>query len=283
MIAMRDYGLDFTAAFSTEMKDGDPDADVGIAQRYPDGSPVLLNTPAIQGNFSPISIAFWREVYKEYADLMAEVGLTPYLQFGEVQWWYFPKPGVGMTFYDEYTKQQFELQYGRPMAVIMSNYDDPAAYPDEVAFLPTIIGAYTDAIIEYVRLSHPTAKFEVLYPTDVNDGALNQVINYAWGSWTPAKLDNLKTESFTYTGNRRLDLSLHRSCDFGFDLGFQPSQRSHLVGISDPYTGWLKEVRYAEGRNQDSVVLWALDQFCLVGYPMPLEKGATRSFFSLKS
>lgn len=282
MIAMRDYGIDFTAAFSTEMKDGDPDADVGIAQRYPDGSPVLLNTPAIQGNFSPVSIEFWREVYKEYADLMAEVGINPYLQFGEVQWWYFPKPGVGMTFYDEYTKAQFELQYGRPMAVIMSNHANPADYPDEVAFLPTIIGAYTDAIIDHVRASHPTAKFEVLYPTDVNDGALNQVINYAWGSWTPARLDNLKTESFTYTGDRRLDLSLHRSCDYGFDLGFASTQRSHLVGIGDPYTGWLKEVRYAEGRNQDSVVLWALDQFCLVGYPMPLEKGASRSFMSLR-
>jgi hypothetical protein len=282
MVALRAYGLDVTAAFSTEMKDGDPDLDVGIAQRYPDGSPVLLNTPAIQGNFSPVSIAFWREVYKEFADLMAEVGLTPYLQFGEVQWWYFPKPGVGMTFYDEYTKEQFQLQYGRPMAVIMSNYDDPAAYPDEVEFLPKIIGAYTDAIMDYVRLSHPNAKFEVLYPTDVNDGALNQEINFAWDSWTPEKLDNLKTESFTYTGSRRLDLSLHRSCDFGYDLGFTPLQRSHLVGIGDPYTGWLKEVRYAEGRNQDSVVLWALDQFCLVGFPMPLEQNASRSFFSLK-
>ncbi|BDC52075.1 hypothetical protein F183_A43900 [Bryobacterales bacterium F-183] len=282
MIALRDYGIDTTAAFSTEMKDGDPDEDAGIAQRYPDGSPVLLNTPAIQGNFSPTSIAFWREVYKEFADIMAEVGIVPYLQFGEVQWWYFPKAGVGMTFYDTYTKQQFEAEYGRPMAVIMSNYDDPAAYPDEVEFLPKLIGAYTDAIMEYVRLSHPSAKFEVLYPTDVNDGALNQRINYAWDSWTPAKLDNLKTESFTYTGNRRLDLSLHRSCDFGFDLGFLPTQRSHLVGISDPYTGWLKEVRYAEGRNQDSVVLWALDQFCLVGFPMPLEKNASRSYFSLR-
>ena len=108
------------------------------------------------------------------------------------------------------------------------------------------------------------------------------MINYAWDSWTPAVLTSLKTESFTYTGDRRLDKSLHRSCDYGYDLGFLPSQRSHLVGIGDPYTAWLKEVRYAEGMNQDGVVLWALDQFCLVGYPMPLERGASRSSFSMR-
>ena len=68
-----------------------------------------------------------------------------------------------------------------------------------------------------------------------------------------------------------------RSCDFGTALGFPPSKRSHLVGIGDPYTAWLKEVRYAEGKNQDSVVLFALDQFCLIGYPMPLDRGGARS------
>ena len=34
------------------------------------------------------------------ADVMAEAGVAPYLQFGEVQWWYFAD-AAGMPFYDE--------------------------------------------------------------------------------------------------------------------------------------------------------------------------------------
>jgi hypothetical protein len=33
----------------------------------------------------------------------------------------------------------------------------------------------------------------------------------------------------------------------------------------------------AAGEQLDSVVLFALDQFCLIGYQLPLERGARRS------
>jgi len=77
---------------------------------------VLLNTPALQTNFGPQSTAFWRQVYKEMAGVMLGAGLRPYLQFGEVQWWYFAN-FVSMPFYDAYTKSAFLAQYGRQMAV----------------------------------------------------------------------------------------------------------------------------------------------------------------------
>jgi hypothetical protein len=60
-------------------------------------------------------------------------------------------------------------------------------------------------------------------------------------------------------------------------LGFTPAQRSHLVGVSDSSTAWLKEVRLAEGLGFESVVLFALDQMCLIGYPLPLSRGIRRS------
>ncbi|MEZ5395411.1 MAG: hypothetical protein R2724_21700 [Bryobacterales bacterium] len=85
--ALDALGLESTAAFSTELSHGDPSAAAGIAQRYPDGSAVLLNTPAIQTNFSPTAIDYWKQVYLEMAQLQAEAGVTPWLQFGEVQWW----------------------------------------------------------------------------------------------------------------------------------------------------------------------------------------------------
>ena len=276
--ALKNYGLDVVAAFSLELQHGDPAMAAGIAQRYPDGSPVLLNTPALQTNFSPVSLAFWKQVNLDMAAILAQAGHQPYLQFGEVQWWYFPLAGVGMPFYDDYTKTAFQSQYGHPMQVIPSNTADPALYPEETAFLPGLIGSFTSQVMGFVRATYPTCRFEVLYPPDVNDTELNRLINYPTAEWTPAALDCLKTESFTYTLNRNLDLS-QASMKHGVALGFPRHKRSHLVGISDSTTAWLKEVRMARADNVESVVLFALDQFCLIGYAAPLAMGMRRGSF----
>ena len=50
----------------------------------------------------------------------------------------------------------------------LTNTVNPASYPDEVAFLPAVIGNFTNAIMSFVRTSQPTCRFEVLYPIDVN-------------------------------------------------------------------------------------------------------------------
>ena len=40
----------------------------GIAQRYPDGNAVMVNTPALQTNFSPTSTAFWQQAVLRSGD-----------------------------------------------------------------------------------------------------------------------------------------------------------------------------------------------------------------------
>ncbi|MEO8050534.1 MAG: hypothetical protein ABI833_08985, partial [Acidobacteriota bacterium] len=276
------YGIDAAAAFSMELQHGDPSATAGIAQVGPEGDAILLPTPALQTNFSPTSLAFWREVYAEMAEIQVAAGCTPYLQFGEVQWWYFPNDGLGanfsgMPFYDAWNLAAFAALYGHALASITQNTVDPALYPDEVAYLPTVIGNFTDAIMSFVRATQPTCRFEVLYPTDVNQTAFNQAINYPAGAWTPSALTCLKTEAFGFTYGRNLDQSW-ATLDFGTALGFTAAQRSHLVGAGDSTTAWLKEVRGAEGKRFESVVLFAIDQFCLIGYGVPLPDGLRRSF-----
>ena len=279
-VALKNYGIDVVGAFSQELEHGDPSVAAGIAQRYYNGEPVLLNTPALQTNFSPTSIAFWKQVYLDMAEIMDSVGIVPYLQFGEVQWWYFPAglPAggtTGMTFYDQYTKDSFQAAYGRPMGAILSDFADPALYPDEVQFLPTLIGQFTDAVIGFVKAVYPAARFEVLYPTDVNNTPLNKLINYPPAHWTPVKLDNLKTESFTFTITRHLD-NARITVDYGGTRGFTRAQRSFLVGIGDPTSPWHKEVEFALAENLESIVLFALDQYCLVGYATPLPAAMRR-------
>jgi hypothetical protein len=162
------------------------------------------------------------------------------------------------------------------MGIIPSQNAQPADFPDECAFLPTLIGAFTNAIVAFVRAAHPNARFETLYPVDTNDTPLNKIVNYPTASWTAAALTCLKTENFTFTGDRDLD-EVRGSIALPGQLGFPPAQSSHLVGISDYTTPWLKERGLALANGVESVVLFALDQFCLIGYPAPLNRSSRRS------
>ena len=84
--ALRGYGIAATAAFSMELQHGDPQPATGIAQRYPSGDAALLNTPALQTNFSPASTSFWKQVYLEMANLMSAAGVdaVPAIRRGPV-------------------------------------------------------------------------------------------------------------------------------------------------------------------------------------------------------
>ena len=279
--ALKNYGIESTAAFSMELGNGDPSPSAGIAQRGPSGDPILLPTPSLQTNFSATSLAFWQEIYAEMAELQAAAGLQPYLQFGEVQWWYFPTDGLdrtfsGMPFYDAWTQAQFQSQFGRAMSMITANTVDPATIPDEAAFLPQLIANFTSAVVSFVRATQPTTRFEVLYPADVNQTAFNRAINFPITAWTPAALTCLKTECFGFTLNRDLNRA-EQTIDLGRPLGFPATQRAHLTGIGDPTTPWLKEIRIASGQGFESAALFALDQFCLVGYNLPLPTASRRS------
>jgi len=285
--AMKSYGIDVTAAFSLELQHGNTDVSAGIAQRYSDGEPVQLNTPALQTNFSPTSAAFWQQVYLDMANVMAEAECVPYLQFGEAQWWYFvqdqdwalniPRTHDSLPFYDAYTTSTFEATYGRAMHVFANSSESTASFPEEAAFLPGLIGAFTGQMISFVGATHSNAKFEVLYPPDVNDSTLNRVINLP-SEWTPETLECLKTENFLFTGGRNLNQA-RGSITLPMELGFPAAKASHLVGIGDYTSPWLREVRASKAEGVESVVLFALDQFCLIGYPAPLERSQRRSVF----
>src|SRR5207244_4510994 len=158
---------------------------------------IALPTPAVQTNFSPTSLAFWEQVHADCAQVMDEAGIVPYLQFGEEQWWYFPNDGrlppervnfASMPFYDAWAQAEFASRYGHAMATITDNNVDPTSYADEVAFLADVLGEFTDAVMAHVRSSYPEARFEVLYPYDVNSTEFNHAINFPVAAWTPSAL-----------------------------------------------------------------------------------------------
>ncbi len=276
-VALGGYGITATAAFSMELGNGDPSVTAGIAQRYPDGNAVMVNTPALQTNFSPASTAFWQQAYLDLATLMANAGQTPYLQFGEVQWWYFPDDGSGMPYYDAYTTSTFQATYGRALTVFTTSNVNVAQYPQETAFLSGLIGTFTTTIMNFVRETYSNAKFEVLYPPDTNDSPLDTAVNLPT-SWNASALTCFKTENFTFTGSRNLDQA-HGSIVLPMQMGFPRNQSAHLVGITGYSTPWVKEAQLSLAENVNSVVLFALDQFCLMDCTAPLPGGQRRALF----
>jgi len=275
--ALQGYGIAATGAFSMELGNGDPSTSAGIAQRYPDGNAVMVSTPALQTNFSPTSTAFWQQAYLDLATLMANAGQTPYLQFGEVQWWYFPDDGSGMPYYDAYTTSKFQSTYGRALTVFTTTNVNVAQYPQETAFLSGLIGTFTAAIMSFVRQTYPNAKFEVLYPPDTNDSPLDTAVNLP-ASWNASTLNCMKTENFTFTGSRNLDQA-KGSILLPMQMGFPRNQSAHLVGITGYSTPWEKEALLTLAENLDSLVLFALDQFCLMNCADPLPAGQRRALF----
>ncbi|HEY4363159.1 MAG TPA: hypothetical protein VGN17_19475 [Bryobacteraceae bacterium] len=287
--ALHSYGIDGAAAFSMEIGDGDPSVAAGIAQRgpvssLPENDAILLPTPSLQMNFSPTSVDFWKEAYLELAAIQTAAGLQPFLQFGEVQWWYFTTNGMpssdpafvdyqGMPFYDAWTQAGFLAAYGRAMTVFTTDTVNPATYPDEMTYLSGVLGSFTNSVISFVRSTYSTCRFEVLWPGDVNAQPFNRAFNFP-GAWAPSSLDVLKTECFGFTLGRNLDSSEETILDAH---GFSAAQRAHLVGVGDSTTAWLKEVRSALGKGFESVVLFALDQYSLIGYETPLRAGLRRS------
>jgi hypothetical protein len=287
--ALKGYGIKVTASFSTELGNGDTSVAAGIAQCYPNGSPCMVNTPALQTNFSRTSLAFWQQVYLDMANVMAQAGVQPYLQFGELQWWYFCPPtnpaadnwapiaNGGMPYYDAYTTATFLAQYGRAMHVFTDPSNDPTPYPQESTFLPGLIGQFTAAIMSFVRQTQPNTLFEVLYPPDTNDAPLTQVMNLP-STWVPANFNCFKTENFTYTGDRNLNKA-QSAISLPMQRGFTPANSAHLIGIGDYTTPWAKETALAQGQKLGSVVLFALDQCCLIGYGLPLQARSGHSLF----
>lgn len=287
-LAARDWHKDFAAAlaarglaavfaYSTELTD--PPAI--FAQRYPDGSEVLTGNLSTQTAFRPETLDYWKPVYLETAQLMSEAGVTPRLQFGEIQWWYFPNAS-GMPYYDSYTTAQFQGQFGRPLHVFLTNNDDPDAFPDDSNFLRGQLQSHVDAIKSHVLASFPGAEFEVLWPRDANDPPsrrLNYRVNLP-SNWTPAHFEYFKCEAFGYTAFDHDMGKAVAAIRFPMDAqGFPPSRSRHIAGLFGYPWPWARVLVHARRASIALTNLWAYDQFCFFALDLPLQAEARRAQF----
>ena len=99
----------------------------GFPAAFPDGSEVITDIGfgstlrSAHCAFNSLMLAHHTKVYTTIAGLMHEKGLTPWLQFGEFLWWFFPRKGLkplavlSASPIEIYFEQQHGLTTGDPI------------------------------------------------------------------------------------------------------------------------------------------------------------------------
>lgn len=280
--AARQLGV--TTACSMELVNPPP----AFAARFPDGAPVITsvgfgNLSSTHCTFNESMLAFHKRVFLALAGLMDEAGLTCSLQCGEFCWWYFTNwsashPEGGMAYYDAETQAAAQSALGRPLHVFRQPTDDPGVNGGaDAQFLRNRLRDYVESLITHVRSSYPTARFELLFPYDVNypapagihliGGALNRFVNLPpeWEAPGSSGFDRFKLEALDFGAWSR-DLDLVRDClRFGRSLGWPDSALGLMTPVFRGGYPWEREVREALQMGYGQVHLWAFDHLCLYG------------------
>ncbi|MBI3697188.1 MAG: hypothetical protein HY238_20430, partial [Acidobacteria bacterium] len=254
-------------------------------QRYPDGKPVETATGFGNKNSSHCAFAppfrdYIKKAYEEMVGHMEAAGLTARLQFGEVLWWYFANAS-GMAFYDAYTTDRFQTQYGRLLHTFLTPNDDPSVNVYvEANFLHQTVKDHVESIRTHVLASHPSAKFELLWPLDVNDPGtrrLNRYINLAleWESKVGSGFETFLIEGFQFAGiDRNLD-KVRWMAGYPFEvLSWPRADCRYLMGIFNAGWPWERDYLIARRSCVPLIKIWAYDHLCLFGrgVPLPLEE-----------
>lgn len=259
----------------------------GFAAVYPDGNEVVTDVgfaslKSTHCCFNTGMLEFQKSVYLEIANIQATAGLNPYIQFGEFLWWFFTNynpttnPAGGMALYDTETASLAAAALGRPLHIFRRPTDDPTVNSSaDAIFLRNRLRDYVVALRTHVLAAHSNAKFELLYPYDVNHptpagvhqlgGALNNFINFPveYESKPGSGLDTLKMEALDFGAwSRSLDLS-RTAIEFPIQLGWPKDSIRYLVPVFRGGAAWEKEYMEARGQGIPVINFWAFDHFNL--------------------
>jgi hypothetical protein len=271
-----------------------------FAARYPDQNPVETDVGfnsmrSTHCAFSSPMAAYHKQVFTDIAGLMTAAGLTPNLQCGEFTWWYFTNqtssnPAGGMAYYDPETSAAAQANLGRSLHVFRGPNENPGVNASaDAIFLRDRLRQYVAALIAHVRAQYPSAKFEVLFPYDVNHpvpagvhgigGQLNRFVNLPveWEKKTTAGFDRIKMEALDFgVWSRNLDL-IETAIKLPTQLGWPADSVRHIAGVYRPGYAWEKEFRLAIANGIQVINLWAFDHICIFGWPPADETGLRRA------
>ena len=143
-------------------------------------------------------------------------------------------------------------------------------------FLRLTVKDHVDAIHTYVLATHANAKFELLWPLDVNDPAtrrLNRYINLPpdWETKTGSGFETFLIEGFQSAG---IDSNLDRvrwMSGYPFEvLSWPRADCRYLMGLFNAGWPWERDYLAARRSRVPVIKIWAYDHLCLFGRGVPL-------------
>lgn len=328
------------------------------------GDDVFIELQTSQCCFNPATVtAYLINVYKQTAGIMNGTGLTPWLQFGEVGWWFFSEhmatvivafsnssglievqtaaahglatgqtvvlagthiidgtktvtvidsthftvdsstwpggspvvagtvSGGGMAYYDAYTAATAATALSRAMAPFYCQDDDPTIHSSADAnFLVAQIKTHVDAVIAAVLGVYAGAKFEVLWPYDVNfatcyysndlpypqGGRLNRAVNLpsAWHVKAGSGLDRFKVEGLSWGSFYRHYDNAEATVSFPYTtIGWSKADTVCLVPWFNGGCDWPREWLFTVNSSVPKMSFWAFDHLVLLSWstqPLPV-------------
>lgn len=249
------------------------------------GATIICELQTSQCNFNPLTTtAYISKCYEQ-----ASVYIF-FEQFGEVGWWFFPGDGPldtrGMAYYDKYTADAANTSLGRPLATFTSPDDDPSINTfDDADFLRDQVETHIATITGNVLGVTPAAKFEILFPYDVNyktsyindpwpfpiGGRLNRYVNLPISAQGPGgSLDRFKIEALAWgTSYRNLTLAIESMQFYLTDTSWDINDVIYLVPWQNGGCPWVWEYWKAVRSNIPTINFWALDHIVLFSWPVP--------------
>jgi hypothetical protein len=332
------------------------------------GDSVYIDLQTSQCTFNPATVtAYIEKCYVQAAGILATAGLVPWLQFGEVGWWFFSRvhslavgyaswtapisigtaaahtlatgnrvigagiqgntaangdwpitvtdpthftltgssgsgtylagtgtvSGGGMAYYDAWAAAASAGALGRALANFQHQDDDPTVNGSADAWwLAGSIKTHIDTIRAAVLAVESGAKFELLYPQDVNaaacywsndlpypqGGRLNAAVNFpsAYQAQSGSGIDRLKVEALSWGATYR-NLTNSRTA-IGFattaPCSWPLSAVAYLIPIFNGGCPWKAEYLAAIAGGIQQGNLWAADHMVLFDWPARMPENA---------
>jgi hypothetical protein len=260
------------------------------------GDATYIELQTSQCCFNPATVtAFLAACYVQAASIMSAAGLTPWLQFGEVLWWFFnwctnTSDGqhieAGMAYYDANTSAAAQAALGRALAMFSHATDDPSinGYAD-ANFLRARIKAHIDGIRVAVLAVVPGAQFELLWPYDVNyptqnaygvGGQLNRYVNLPieYQQQSGSGLNRLKMEALSFGSQERNFAKAYEAMTFPWTapMAWTRATSAYLIPWFNGGCPWDREWLAVSDAavNPSWIGFWAIDHLCSFGWPLPL-------------